>query len=232
MPRSRREQKVSLTNTGKKGRELKQGVVNEIRKCVDEYSSIFVFTYRNLRSKLLKDVRLDFRSDSRFFMGKNKVMMLALGKTLEDEYQDNLRQVSKRLKGQVGLLFTNKPKAEVEKYFSSLAVPDFAASGFVHNETIILPTGSLGNWPVSMLEQFRKLGVVVEVEDGVLVNRKAINMCTKGEPITPEGAKLLALHDKKITVFKIVLACYWSNGEFEELTPLEEDQNDDAMAEG
>lgn len=42
-----------------------------------------------------------------------------------------------------------------------------------------------------MLEQFRKLGVVVEVEDGVLVNRKAINMCTAGEPITPEGAKLL-----------------------------------------
>lgn len=42
-----------------------------------------------------------------------------------------------------------------------------------------------------MMEQFRKLGVVVEVEDGVLVNCKAINMCKAGEPITPEGAKLL-----------------------------------------
>lgn len=42
-----------------------------------------------------------------------------------------------------------------------------------------------------MMDQFRKLGVVVEVEEGVLVNRKAINMCTAGEPVTPEGAKLL-----------------------------------------
>ncbi|CAM9528965.1 unnamed protein product [Discosporangium mesarthrocarpum] len=191
MPRSRREQKVSLTKTSKKGHELKQSVVNEVRKCVDEYSGVFVFTYRNLRSKLLKEVRLDFREDSRFFMGKNKLMILGLGKTAEDEYQDNLRQVSKRLRGQVGLLFTNRPREDVEKYFESHTAPDFAASGHVPDETISLPVGPLGTWPVSMLEQFRKLGVVAEVEDGVLVNRKAINMCSKGVPITPEGARLL-----------------------------------------
>lgn len=101
MPRSAREQKVSLTKTGKKGRELKQGIVSEVRKCVDEYPNVYVFSFANLRSKLLKEVRMDFREDSRFFMGKNKVMILALGKTAEDEYQDNLRQVSKCLRGQV-----------------------------------------------------------------------------------------------------------------------------------
>lgn len=101
MPRSQRNQKVSLTKTDKKGRELKQGIVSEVRKCVDEYPSVYVFSFVNLRSKLLKEVRMDFRKDSRFFMGKNKVMMLALGKSEQDEYQDNLRQVSKRLKGQV-----------------------------------------------------------------------------------------------------------------------------------
>lgn len=92
---------------------------------------------------------------------------------------------------QVGLLFTSRPEGEVTTYFNALAVADHAPPGFVHDETIPLPTGSLGNWPVSMMEQFRKLGVVVEVEEGVLVNRKAINMCTAGEPISPEGAKLL-----------------------------------------
>lgn len=101
MPRSQRNQKVSLTKTSKKGRELKKGIVSEVRKCVDEYGSLYVFSFVNMRSKLLKEVRMDFRKDSRFFMGKNKVMILALGKTPEDEYQDTLRQVSKRLKGQV-----------------------------------------------------------------------------------------------------------------------------------
>lgn len=92
-----------MTKTNKKGRELKQGIVSEVRKCVDEYPSVYVFSFVNLRSKLLKEVRMDFRKDSRFFMGKNKVMILALGKSQQDEYQDSLRQVSKRLKGQVCL---------------------------------------------------------------------------------------------------------------------------------
>lgn len=91
----------------------------------------------------------------------------------------------------VGLLFTKRPREEVSTYFRSLAVADHAPPGFVHDETIELPTGSLGTWPVSMMDQFRKLGVVVEVEEGVLVNRKAIDMCTAGKPVTPEGAKLL-----------------------------------------
>lgn len=101
MPRSQRNQKVSLTKTAKKGRELKQGIVSEVRKCVDEYPSLYVFNFVNLRSKLLKEVRMDFRKDSRFFMGKNKVMILGFGKSEQDEYQDNLRHVSKRLRGQV-----------------------------------------------------------------------------------------------------------------------------------
>ncbi|CAB1113765.1 unnamed protein product [Ectocarpus sp. CCAP 1310/34] len=225
MPRSQRNQKVSLTKTSKKGWEMKQSIVSEVRKCVDEYPSVYVFSFVNLRSKLLKEVRLDFREDSRFFMGKNKVMILALGKSEQDEYQDNLRQVSKRLKGQVGLLFTRRPTEEVKTYFKALAVADHAPPGFVHDATIPLPTGSLGDWPVSMMEQFRKLGVVVEVEEGVLVNRKAINMCTAGEPISPEGAKLLALYDKKIATFTMSLLCRWSEGEFEALA----EGTDDAM---
>ena len=104
---------------------------------------------------------------------------------------------------QVGLLFTSRPREEVESYFRNLAVADHAPPGFVHDETIVLPKGSLGTWPVSMLDQFRKLGVVAEVDDGALVNRKEMNLCTAGEPITPEGAKLLVSTNPQETAFFI-----------------------------
>ena len=42
-------------------------------------------------------------------------MSLALGRTTEDEYKDNLHKLSKHLRGQTGLLFTNKSKEEVLK---------------------------------------------------------------------------------------------------------------------
>ena len=40
-------------------------------------------------------------------------MAIALGKSADDEYKDNLHTISAELKGQTGLLFTNKTKKEV-----------------------------------------------------------------------------------------------------------------------
>jgi mRNA turnover protein 4 len=53
-----------------------------------------------MRNTFLKEVRSDFK-DSRFFLGKNKVMAKALGTTVEDEYKENLRNVSKVIDRQV-----------------------------------------------------------------------------------------------------------------------------------
>ena len=52
----------------------------------------------------------------RFFFGKNKVMILALGKTPADEFLPGLHHLSKHLRGETGLLFTNKKKADVLKW--------------------------------------------------------------------------------------------------------------------
>ena len=40
-------------------------------------------------------------------------MSLALGSTKENEYRDELHKVSRKLSGQMGLLFTNKTKGDV-----------------------------------------------------------------------------------------------------------------------
>ncbi len=65
-------------------------------------------------------------------MGKNTIAQIALGRTPEEEYKDNLRHVSKvtfsalfclfscnlwvqGIEGNVGLLFTSRDKKEVKK---------------------------------------------------------------------------------------------------------------------
>ena len=42
-------------------------------------------------------------------------MAVALGKSADGEYKDNIHLVSAELKGQTGLLFTNKTKKEVQR---------------------------------------------------------------------------------------------------------------------
>ncbi|KAL4832133.1 hypothetical protein H8958_020080 [Nasalis larvatus] len=115
MPKSKRDKKVSLTKAAKKGLELKQNLIEELRKCVDTYKYLFIFSVANMRNSKLKDIRNAWKH-SRMFFGKNKVMMVALGRSPSDEYKDNLHQVSKRLRGEVGLLFTNRTKKEVNDW--------------------------------------------------------------------------------------------------------------------
>lgn len=107
----------------------------------------FTSTFSEFDNSTLENVFLDSSLFHRFFFGKNKVMVVALGKGETDEYKDNLHkvrkiirsdarientaykkqqivefficfdnlQVSKFLRGEVGVLFTNKTKEEVQE---------------------------------------------------------------------------------------------------------------------
>jgi len=209
MPKSKRDKKVSLTNTAKKGLQFKQQLVEEVRKCADAYERIFVFSVENMRNGKLKDLRGDWKQDSRFFFGKNKVMQLGLGKSKEDESQENLHRLSKRLVGQCGLLFTNRSKQDVTDFFDSFSAPDFARSGFVAIEDVILPEGDLPDFSHSLEPHLRQLGMPTSLQRGVITLVKEYTVCKKGSVITPEQARILKLMGKMMAEFRVTLKCMW-----------------------
>ena len=85
---------------------------------MDKYKNAFVMSFENLRAGPFKTMAFHMREDSRFFLGKNKVIQVALGKTPEDEHADNTHLLSKYMRGQVALMLTNKSKEELEKYMA------------------------------------------------------------------------------------------------------------------
>ncbi|KAK2116570.1 mRNA turnover 4 [Saguinus oedipus] len=87
MPKSKRDKKVSLIKTAKKGLELKQNLIEELRKCVDTYKYLFIFSVANMRNSKLKDIWNAWKH-SRMFFGRNKVVMVALARSPSDEYKD------------------------------------------------------------------------------------------------------------------------------------------------
>ncbi len=149
-------------------------------------------------------------------MGKYSVAQVAFGRTPEEEYKDNLRHVSKLLDGNVGILFTSRKHKEVQKYFKNFSSPEFAKAGAILEEDIVIPPGEL-TFPVSMLDELRRLGMIVEVEDSKVVLREAYTAATKGVPLSPEQAKILVKFDRKTINFTIRLECKWENGKFDEL---------------
>ncbi|KAM2375718.1 hypothetical protein ACFXTH_044444 [Malus domestica] len=101
---------VTLSKTKKKGREHKETIVNTIRQAAEDYSSAYVFSFENMRNHKFKEFREQLKSNSRFFLGSNKVMQIALGRSESDEIRPGLHQISKVLHGDAGLCFTNLPK--------------------------------------------------------------------------------------------------------------------------
>mmetsp|Transcript_29618 Transcript_29618/g.62809 ORF Transcript_29618/g.62809 Transcript_29618/m.62809 type:complete len:243 (+) Transcript_29618:138-866(+) len=242
MPKSKRAQRVALTKTAKKTREHKTSYVEMVRDAIDGNGRIYLFSYENMRSNHFKDVRLHFRGDGkssknamsddndndssntegRIFLGKNKLLQIALGKTPEDEYSDNLNQLSKNLSGSVGILCTNQHAKDVEEYFAKLAVEDFARAGAISPRTVMLTQEQVETHPVSMVEQFRKLGLPVEVKVGRVAfvgGREELEVCKEGKELTVEQCKILVHMGVKLALFRIGLVCRWEkkDGSVEEL---------------
>ena len=153
MPRSKRNKKVSLTQVKSDRRDHKQKVVAAVREAADKYARAFVFSLRNQRSRHMQHVRRKYRA-GRIFCAKHTVVQLALGRSPEEDYRENLHQVSRHLRGRTGILFTDDVEKDVVEYFESLAVPDFADAGFVPDFDMSLAVGPIrkvsgGNLPLA-----------------------------------------------------------------------------------
>ena len=152
---------VSLTKTKKKGREGKEEMVEKIQDCVGEYSNSYVLTFTNMRSVPFKLMQSQMHDTTKFFLGKNKVMVRALGKSPEDEVDDNTHQLSRFLSGQVCLAFSNLDRKAFEAKIKEFETEDYAQAGSIAPYTVFLEKGTdaLEGFGHAMETQFRELGL-------------------------------------------------------------------------
>ncbi|KAK6135419.1 hypothetical protein DH2020_030838 [Rehmannia glutinosa] len=215
MPKSKRNRPVTLSKTKKKGREHKENVVNSIRDAVEKYDSAYVFTFENMRNLKFKEFRDRLKSSSRFFLGSNKVMQVALGRSVADEIRSGLHKISKLLRGDSGLCFTSLPKRHPKRLFNEYEDYDFARTGSTATETVELKEGPLDQFTHEMEPFLRKQGMPVRLNKGVVELVSDFVVCEEGKPISPESSRILRLLGIKMATFKLHLICRWSSEDFE-----------------
>ncbi|KRX96333.1 mRNA turnover protein 4 -like protein, partial [Trichinella pseudospiralis] len=210
MPRSKRDKEVSLTVVKKKGRDGKEKLVEEVRRCIDEYKSALVFSVESFRTVQMNQVRHVFKENSRFFFGRNKVLAIALGRIPSEEYKRNLCKLSSALVGQRGLMFSNLSVDDIIRDLKKLEQPEFARSGNKATETVTISAGPLGQFQFTIEPLLRKLGLPVKLEKGVVMMEQDFVVCKKDCILTPEQAKILELFGIRLAKFKLnpILAWY------------------------
>lgn len=107
MPKAKKDQVVSLTKVKPKTREHKEYIVEKAQLFLKKYKHTFVLTFDNMTTNNFKAFREAFE-DSKFLMGKNRVLATAFGTEEENSFKPNSFRVGELLKGHCTLFFTNR----------------------------------------------------------------------------------------------------------------------------
>lgn len=212
MPKSRRDKKVSLTNVIKKGHELKNRCLTQIREYVDNFEHIFIFKYDNMRTEYLQKLREELKPESRFLFGKNKVFQIAFGKNSDNETAVGLNKLGKYLNGRCGILFTNKNKSEIIDWMNSCSCPEFPRGGSKIDSTIVINAGPLTQFNNAIEPYLREIGLPTALDNGTIQLLKDYEICKTGSILTSKQAKMLKFFDYKLAEFKLTPIAVWTRG--------------------
>lgn len=214
---------MHLTKTEKKGRQVKGKLIEHIREAANTFAHIYIFKVRNMRNVLFKSIRTE--SSGRFFIGKNKVMAVALGSDDSSECITGASQVSRRLRGDLGIYFTNEAPEQVTQMLDSHETIDFARTGNRADMTVIIEADPAGLRDVSTLEalsatlepQLRKAGMPTKLRGGtVLLSCAQYTICKEGDILTADQARLLKCMGIKMASFRVAIIGHLVDGKFEE----------------
>jgi mRNA turnover protein 4 len=110
MAKSKRNRVVPLTKVNKKDKVSsikKAALVKSIETHLQDSEYCYVFRYKNMTTVPMQELR-NYWNTSKFMIGKNKVLQVALGKSEDEEPKLNSHKLAGYLKGNCGLFFSDK----------------------------------------------------------------------------------------------------------------------------
>lgn len=210
MPKSKRNKVIALTKVKKKPRDAKDTAIEDIREACENHPRMYLVSIENERNAFLQVMRRELRP-GKLVCAKNKVMQVALGTSPATECQDGVHQLADKISGQCGLLFTDKPPADVQSVLAEYRPSDFARSGNVASSTVVLPKGvdTLSKLPHSIEAHLRQLGLPTQLLDGKIHLLGDHCVCKEGDELTADAAQILKIMEIKQAEFKMEVMAHW-----------------------
>ena len=205
----------------KGGREAKSQLIDTIREAAGNFPRLLLVQVWNMRNASLKELRMRWKPDSRFFFGKHAVMRVALGRTAEEEIAEGISKVANAIRTGTGLLFTEKSLKEVQDHFDTMQEAHYARAGTEVYDTITIEAGPLTQFGHSLEPRLRQLGLPTRLNKGVIELLETVDLCAAGDVLSSEQAALLRLFDHKLALFRMQVVGAWEaeSGKFVDISP-------------
>jgi mRNA turnover protein 4 len=188
-------------------KERKRQLIDRIKDSILNFEYVYVIKVYGTRNTFVQRFRQDY-ADSKIFFGKNKIM----AKALEESGRKGIEEFIKHVVGNdVGLLCSNRDPKELEDYSLKFREWDYAREGFIASRTIKILQGVVTRnnelMPHSLEAQIRNCGLSVLLKKDKLYLDSDCILCTEGQPLTSNQAKLLKMFCICLSEFRIQSIC-------------------------
>jgi len=191
------------------GQAKKMEYMQKLISTMEEYPRIILVTCDNIGSRHMQRIRISLRGRAVLLMGKNTLMRKALKMSKENhpEWQDLLPHI----RGNVGLVFTHEPLAEIQPKLLESRVPALAKIGIVAPQDVMLPA------QVTTLEPtktsfFAALDIATKITRGCVEILADVKLCTEGKKVGNSEASLLQMLDMKPFTYGLKLVTCYDEG--------------------
>jgi len=207
MPRSKRDRTVALTKVQKKvGLDVKNDKIRLIKDAMPQFKYYFTFSTDNMRNQVIKQLRVDWAKDSRFFFTKRSLIRLAFGDDENAEDQKGLAAFGGRIKQEIGLLMTNKEESVLRKEIDTYNEYDYCRAGMEAVCTVVVKEGKLTQFAHSQEPYLRnELELPVKLDRGVVHMLRDQTLCRKGDILNAQQCRWLKYFEVKLAEFRMVL---------------------------
>jgi len=194
---------------------------------LDTFSKIFIVGVDNVGSNQMQQIRHALRGKAEVLMGKNTLMRKVITSYLSDHPGHPYEMLLGKLKGNVGLVFTNEDLGEVRDAIESNRVPAPARVGAISPIDVIVPPGPTGCDP-GQTAFFQALQVATKIAKGQIEIVTPVHLLSKGDKVGNSEAVLLQKLDIRPFSYGLVIDSIYDNGSLFSASVL--DLTDDDMA--
>lgn len=178
---------------------------------ISTYSKIFIVGVDNVGSNQMQQIRIALRGEAVMLMGKNTMMRKCISEFMKKNVGHPIEQLSSKLIGNVGLVFTNGDLGAIREKIEANRVPAPARVGAIAPCDVVVPPGPTGCDP-GQTSFFQVLQVATKITKGQIEIVSPVQLLTKGDKVGNSEAALLQKLNIKPFSYGLVIDSIYDNG--------------------
>jgi large subunit ribosomal protein L10 len=169
--------------------EKKKKIVDKLVSLFQKYPTFLIADLYKLKAKHIQSIRKNYRGKIEIIVAKNTLVRKALERL--PQFSRHIDEISKYLKGQNLLIFSNLDPFSLFLMFEKNKIPSAASPNDIATDDIIVPAGNTGLQPGPILSKFGALKIPTKIQDGSIWITKDVIVAKKGEVISTDLADIL-----------------------------------------